>query len=376
MTTTRSARKLGVLLGATFGSLVACGQEPTSTDAPGAGGEAQSTGGSSSGGQGEAGEAGGAGGSGGESGGSSGATGGTLGSGSGGGGGSSGAASGGESSSGGGSTGGGEGEGGWALVWSDEFEEAEIDPAKWEHEVNCWGGGNGEDQCYVADAKNSYVEGGVLHIVAIKDAPSGPEGGGSGNTGIVSKGHSSARLRTKNLADFKYGRIEARLRLPFGQGLWPAFWMLPTDEAYGGWAASGEIDIMEAVNLNPSEAVHGTLHYGGAWPENTNTGLSTTPSSNPWENFHLYAVEWEEGEVRWFVDDVHYQTQTEWFSSAAPYPAPFDQPFHILLNVAVGGSWPGPPDSSTTFPQEMLVDYVRVFTCAADPETGRGCGPQ
>ena len=266
------------------------------------------------------------------------------------------------------------GEDGWTLSWSDEFDAATLDAEKWEHEVNCWGGGNGEDQCYVADAKNSFLADGILHIVALKDNPSGPEGGGSGNDGIVSKGHSSARLRTKGRGDFEYGRVEARLKLPFGQGLWPAFWMLPSEEAYGGWAASGEIDIMEAVNLNPTNEVFGTLHYGGAWPENTSTGDSMIPTTNAWEDFHVYAVEWEEGEVRWFVDGTHYQTQNDWFSSNAAYPAPFDQAFHIVLNVAVGGTWPGPPDSSTTFPQEMQVDYVRVFSCSLDPEAGHGCG--
>lgn len=273
-----------------------------------------------------------------------------------------------------GGSGGGFGENGWTLVWFDEFDGSAIDAEKWEHEVDCWGGGNGEDQCYVADAKNSFSSDGVLHIVALDDDPSGPEGGGSGNDGIVSKGHSSARLRTKGKADFTYGRVEARLKLPFGQGIWPAFWMLPSDETYGGWAASGEIDIMEAVNLNPTNEVFGTLHYGGAWPENTSTGDSMTPADSAWENFHVYAVEWEEGEVRWFVDDEHYQTQNDWFSASAAYPAPFDQAFHIVLNVAVGGSWPGPPDDSTTFPQEMQVDYVRVFSCSIDPETGHGCG--
>jgi beta-glucanase (GH16 family) len=260
------------------------------------------------------------------------------------------------------------------LVWADEFEGEAIDPSRWEHEVNCWGGGNNEDQCYVADPKNSFIQAGALHIVALDDSPSGAEGGGSGSEQIVSKGHSSARLRTKGKADFQYGRIEARMKLPFGQGVWPAFWMLPTDEVYGGWALSGEIDIMEAVNLNPDNEVHGTLHFGGAWPENTSQGTSTTPSSPAWETSHLYAVEWEEGEIRWFVDDEHYATQTEWHTQAAAFPAPFNQDFHIVLNLAIGGNWPGPPDASTTFPQSLIVDYVRVYACSLDVDTGHGCG--
>ncbi len=277
--------------------------------------------------------------------------------------------------SGGAGAGGGTGENGWELVWSDEFDGTSIDETKWEHEVNCWGGGNNEDQCYVADAKNSFLEDGMLHIVAIDDSPSAAVGGPDDNPAIVTLGHSSARLRTMNRGDFRYGRIEARMKLPSGQGLWPAFWMLPTDSVYGGWAASGEIDIIEAVNLGPANnAVYGTIHYGGAWPDNTNSGSSTSPSGNAWESFHVYAVEWEEGEIRWFVDERHYLTQTEWRTAAGDFPAPFDQRFHILLNVAVGGSWPGPPDATTTFPQEMVVDYVRVYACGADPVAGHGCG--
>jgi beta-glucanase (GH16 family) len=281
----------------------------------------------------------------------------------------------GSSSSSGTSAGGGPANG-WSLVWSDEFDGDAIDTSKWTHEVNCWGGGNGEQQCYVSDAKNAFVEGGYLHIVALDDAPTGAIGGPDDNPAMVTLPYSSARLTSRGKGDFEYGRIEARMKLPHGQGLWPAFWMLPTDSVYGGWAASGEIDIMEAINLGPgsNNAIHGTLHYGGAWPANVHTGTSTTPAANVWEADHVYAVEWEEGEVRWFVDDEHYATQTEWNSTAGAYPAPFDEKFFMLLNVAVGGQWPGPPDASTTFPQEMVVDYVRVYECAADPLTGHGCG--
>jgi beta-glucanase (GH16 family) len=264
---------------------------------------------------------------------------------------------------------------GYEPVWRDEFDGPNIDVSKWEHEVNCWGGGNNEDQCYVADEKNSFIEAGVLHIVVLADSPSGREGGGSENPdNVVTRGHSSGRLRTMNRADFKYGRFEARLMLPRTQGLWPAFWMLPTDNVFGGWAKSGEIDIMEAVNLDPEERIYGTLHYGDAWPNNLHTGAETIPSSKAWENFHLYAVEWEEGEIRWFIDEKHYATQNKWSTVEAPFPAPFNERFHIILNVAIGGSWPGPPDPTTEMPQEMLVDYVRVYRCAADPERGKGCG--
>ena len=262
---------------------------------------------------------------------------------------------------------------GWTQVWADEFDGNAIDSSKWEHEVDCWGGGNGEDQCYVSAAKNSFVKDGFLHIVAIKDRPSGAVS--ATDPTVVTKGHSSARLRTLGKGDWKYGRVEAKMKLPFGKGLWPAFWMLPTDRVYGGWAASGEIDIMEAINLKsgPNE-VHGTLHYGGAWPNNVNSGTGYKPPENLWEDFHRYAIEWQEGEIRWFYDQKHYLTQTKWRTTAGAFPAPFDQKFHIILNVAVGGQWPGPPDGTTTFPQEMVVDYVRVYACASDRATGKGCG--
>ncbi len=282
---------------------------------------------------------------------------------------------GGEPETGGMATGGTAGSG-WELVWADEFEGVTIDATKWEHEVDCWGGGNNEEQCYVADGKNSYVQDGELHIVARHDFPSGPIGGPSEDPTVVERGYSSARLRTLDRGDFRYGRFEARLRLPFGQGLWPAFWMLPSEGAYGGWAASGEIDVVEAVNLAPgANEIHGTLHYGGPWPANVSSGTSFRPSENVWEAFHVYAVEWEEGEIRWFFDGEQYAAQNDWYSEAAGFPAPFDQRFHLLLNVAVGGTWPGPPDETAVFPQEMVVDYVRVYVCSTDSETGHGCGP-
>jgi beta-glucanase (GH16 family) len=281
----------------------------------------------------------------------------------------------------------------WSLVWSDEFDGETIDTTKWEHEVNCWGGGNNELQCYTGDAENSYVGEGVLHIVA-KHEPgtTGPavnqdDPAYDPNDTSATKDYTSARLRTRELADWKYGRFEINAKLPEGQGLWPAIWMLPTDYVYGGWPLSGEIDIMEAVNPNGTggNEVHGTLHHGLAWPNNKHTGKAYTPATNVWEEFHTYAVEWEEGEIRWYVDDTHYATQTQdgWFTyyyggqevgfQIGEGAAPFDQQFHLLLNVAVGGNWPSGPDVNTLFPQEMVVDYVRVYECSVDPLTGQGC---
>ena len=233
--------------------------------------------------------------------------------------------------------------------------------------------GNNEDQCYVSDAKNSFVQDGSLHIATIKDRPSGAVGGPENNQNMVSKGHSSARMVTQDKVDWKYGRIEASMKIPCGQGLWPAFWMMPATSEYGGWAASGEIDIMEAVNLDcdaDQHQVHGTLHYGASWPNNIHSGTHAITQESAVTNFHSYAVEWEPGEIRWFLDGIQFATQSNWCTESAPFPAPFDQSFFIILNVAVGGTWPGPPNDSTTFPQRMEVDYIRVYQC---PE-GQECG--
>lgn len=241
---------------------------------------------------------------------------------------------------------------GYTLVWSDEFDGTSIDSGKWEHEVNAWGGGNNELQYYTARPENSYVEDGALHIVALKETYTGDEG---------TSDFTSARMRTAHKGDWKYGRFEIRAKLPYGQGLWPAIWMLPTDWEYGGWAASGEIDIMELVGHEPNK-VYGTLHYGGEHPQNVHSGDGYTLSTGIFaDDFHVFRLDWEEGEFRWYVDNELYLTQTEWYSTADEYPAPFDKRFHLLLNVAVGGNWPGSPNLSTTFPQEMVVDYVRVY---------------
>ena len=241
---------------------------------------------------------------------------------------------------------------GWDLVWNDEFDGTAIDFTKWEHEVNGQGGGNNELQYYTDRELNSLIDDGKLVIRALKESFTGPDG---------TREYTSARLRTKNKGDWKYGRFEIRAKLPLGQGLWPAIWMLPTDWVYGGWAASGEIDIMELLGHDP-QRVHGTLHYGGEYPNNVHTGDSYKLSIGSFTStFHIFTLEWEENEFRWYVDDILYQTQNIWHSNGQQYPAPFDKRFHMLLNVAVGGNWPGDPDQTTTFPQTKIVDYVRVY---------------
>jgi beta-glucanase (GH16 family) len=208
---------------------------------------------------------------------------------------------------------------GWELVWSDEFDGTSLDETKWGYEENCWGGGNQEQQCYTDRLDNTYLSDGILHIRAIEEQFTGLDGSEDWDNvdelGTATLPYTSGRIRTRGNGDWRYGRYEIRAQLPFGQGMWPAIWMLPTDSTYGGWAASGEIDIMEAVNLKTvwtpdNNAVHGTLHYGAEFPSNTNSGMFLQFfDDHPADTFHVYAVEWEEGEIRWYVDDVHYATQ-------------------------------------------------------------------
>lgn len=241
---------------------------------------------------------------------------------------------------------------GWELIWNDEFEGVSIDTKKWEHEVNARGGGNNELQYYTSRPQNSYIENGCLVLQALKEHYTGTEG---------TREYTSARLRTLRKGDWKYGRFEIRAQLPSGKGLWPAIWMLPSEWKYGGWAASGEIDIMELVGHEPNK-VYGTLHYGGEWPNNVQSGKSFVLSRGSFaQEFHSFTIEWDTTQFRWYVDGVCYQSQTKWHTTNAPYPAPFDQYFHLLLNVAVGGNWPGDPDQTTVFPQKMIVDYVRIY---------------
>lgn len=241
------------------------------------------------------------------------------------------------------------------LVWSDEFDGAALDTNSWfadsgdgsQYGLNGWG--NNELQWYLP--ANAQVSGGMLVINVLEQAQSGYD-------------YTSARIITRDKFAFRYGRIEARIRLPGGQGIWPAFWLMPQDELYGGWAASGEIDIMEAINLGGAggNETHGTIHYGGSFPGNLSSGESVTVSSSATALFHDYAVEWDENEIRWYLDGTLFSTRNAWSSTSQAYPAPFDQPFYILLNVAVGGNWPGAPDVSTVFPVSMEVDYVRVYS--------------
>ena len=246
----------------------------------------------------------------------------------------------------------------WKLVWSDEFNGDQIDSSKWHFEMNGKGGGNGELQYYTDRPQNASVHDGHLVITALKEDYKGPDG---------KRSYTSARMLTKGSGDWQYGRFEAKIKMPKGKGMWPAFWMMPTAEVYGGWPLSGEIDIAEVIGNQPN-TVYGTLHYGDKWPKNVHSGDKyILPDGDFSDDFHVYAVEWQEGELRWYLDGHLYGTQTQWRTASAPFPAPFNQQFYIILNVAVGGAWPGRPDAGTTFPQKMEVDYVRVYQLANPP---------
>jgi len=232
------------------------------------------------------------------------------------------------------------------LVWSDEFSGTSIDLTKWQHEVNDKGGGNNELQYYTAEPANSFIKDGNLVIEAKKEA-------------YKTRQYTSARLNTKNKADWRFGKIEVRAKLPKGQGIWPAIWMLPTDEEFGGWPKSGEIDIMEMVGHKPN-TLHGTVHYGQAWPNNKFKGTSyLLPTGDFSDDYHVFSIVWDKNLIRWYIDGTQYFTIKP--QDLSPHLYPFNARFHMILNLAVGGNWPGNPDATTFFPQQMLVDYVRVY---------------
>lgn len=240
----------------------------------------------------------------------------------------------------------------WQLVWSDEFEGSELDFTKWAVEENGHGGGNNELQYYLDRPENVRVSDGHLIIEALRET--------TNQAGTIRQ-FTSGRIRTKRRASWQYGRIEVRAKLPEGHGLWPAIWMLPDSETYGRWAASGEIDIMENKGDRP-QRIYGSLHYGATWPDNQHTTHPyERPTSDFHQAFHTFAIEWEANEIRWYVDEKCYATTDQWHSENAAFPAPFNQQFHLILNLAVGGNWPGPPNSGTTFPAQFQVDYVRVY---------------
>jgi beta-glucanase (GH16 family) len=245
---------------------------------------------------------------------------------------------------------------GYTLVWSDEFNGKNgslPDAKKWTYDIGGSGWGNHELEYYTNRAENARIEDGKLLITARQEEYTGPDG--------AKFDYTSARLKTQGLFSQTYGRFEARIKLPRGEGIWPAFWMLGENFTSVGWPKCGEIDIMENVGKEPG-INHGSLH--GPSSTNPTSDMTATitlpPGQKLSDDFHVYAVEWEPSAVRFYLDANLYATFTR-----SQWPAGgtwvFDHGFFIILNVAVGGDWPGSPDGATAFPQAMQVDYIRVY---------------
>jgi len=251
---------------------------------------------------------------------------------------------------------------GWKLVWSDEFNGpngSAVDGSKWVLETGGEGWGNEELEYYTDRTANVSVHDGNLAIKALAEKYTGSDG--------VTRKYTSARLKTLGKFSQTDGRFEARIKIPYGQGMWPAFWMLGDDIDKVGWPACGEIDIMENIGKEPG-IIHGSIHgpgYVGG------TGLEAPyalPEKQRFaDDFHVFAIEWDPDSVSFYVDHDLYVRRTR--ADLKPgWKWVFDKPFFVILNLAVGGDWPGNPDSTTVFPQTMLVDYVRVYQKAEPPK--------
>lgn len=242
---------------------------------------------------------------------------------------------------------------GYKLLWSDEFNGTKMDESIWSYDPHEPGWTNNELQEYTTSTDNVFVREGKLVLKGIKTAKDG------------SDYYTSGKVKTQNKKDFMYGKISVKAKVPQGQGLWPAIWMMPTDEdKYGQWPKCGEIDIMEVLGNEVNKA-YGTVHYGE--PHGEQQGTVTLESGSFADSFHEYSVEWEPGEMRWYIDGKEYLKVNDWFTAVKgeddkPYPAPFNQTFYVQLNLAIGGDWPGNPDASTDFDKaEFEIDYVRVY---------------
>tara|TARA_R100001143_G_scaffold63596_2_gene73256 strand:+ start:4674 stop:5537 length:864 start_codon:yes stop_codon:yes gene_type:complete len=239
----------------------------------------------------------------------------------------------------------------WQLVWEDEFDAEQLDMEKWsfqfgtgsEEGLTNWG--NNEQQYYTDREENLFLEDGYLHIVAKEESYEGQQ-------------YTSARIRTRDKGDWMYGRTEIRAKLPQGQGIWPAIWMLPSKDNFQ-WPRDGEIDITELVGHEP-ERVHSTVHFEENDGDHDYMGTSYTLQEGIFaDDFHTFSIEWKLNEIQFFVDENHFYTVNS--SSLAPHNYPFNNTFHLIMNIAVGGNWPGYPDNTTQFPQSMIMDYVKVY---------------
>ncbi|MBM6802654.1 carbohydrate binding domain-containing protein [Mediterraneibacter glycyrrhizinilyticus] len=243
---------------------------------------------------------------------------------------------------------------GYHLKWEDQFEGNSLNRDDWNVELHDPGWVNNELQSYVDSPENIYIKDGSLVLKPVENVS---------EDGSVS--YTSGRINTQHKHDFKYGLFEARVKVPEGQGFLPAFWMMPTDEnLYGQWPRCGEIDIMEVLGNN-TDTSYGTIHYGN--PHSESQGSYTLDEGSFSEEYHVFDVEWEPGKISWYVDGKLIHTEDNWYSATEgqgeiTYPAPFDQPFYIILNLAVGGNWPGNPDDTTDIKNSAYyIDYVKVY---------------
>ncbi|KSB91018.1 glucan endo-1,3-beta-D-glucosidase [Caulobacter vibrioides] len=272
----------------------------------------------------------------------------------------------------------------WKQVWADEFDGDRLDPAKWSHAVDCGGGGNDERQCYVDSPDIVSVGGGLLRLKAVKRRVTGLADPWTGpSAGVKTGDYASGKILTRGKASWRYGRVEARARVPGGQGVWPAIWMMPEDDAYGAWPRSGEIDILETVNLGApcpgcdggrENRIFGTIHFAADTAGTHGQVSRSTAMPASADGFHVYAVEWSPRAIVWSVDGRPYATASavDWKrADGQAGAAPFDRPFHLILNLAFGGRWPEGANAGgvdeAALPAVMEVDWVRVSQRPAEP---------
>lgn len=240
---------------------------------------------------------------------------------------------------------------GYTLAWADEFNAGSLDAAAWTNQngdgcPGICGWGNNELEYYTGRPENIFFQDGKLIIEARKENFGG-------------RNYTSSKILTQGKKTFKFGRVDIRAKLPKGKGIWPAFWMLPQNNVFGGWPTSGEIDIMEVVGHEPNKT-HGTIHYGpgpGSLQVSRNTTLATGTLN---DEFHVYSLEWKQDQLKWYLDGMLFSTvnKSELVASAT---YPFNEAFFFIVNLAVGGNWPGNPDATTVFPQWLVVDYIRMY---------------
>lgn len=239
---------------------------------------------------------------------------------------------------------------GYHLVWSDEFNQASLLASDWSFEngdgcPNLCGWGNNELEYYTSSNQNLFFRDGNMIVRALKESYGG-------------KSYTSARIKTQSKRTFRFGRIDIRAVMPVGRGIWPAFWLMPQESVHGPWPTSGELDMMEYLGHEPSK-IYGTVHFGPG-PGSTNISRSTVFDQGRLDQaFHLYSLVWKQDTIQWLLDDKVYSTITKVDLGANTYP--FNEDFYFIINLAVGGNWPGSPDQSTVFPQHLIVDYIRFY---------------